>query len=491
MSGRLVLGLGGLVALVIAAVWSRAEPAHAPIGRPQLASGRFYAIDLSGSDAAFDLALDADSRYEMIVSSLGDAGQVHRVRIEASPRTRVESFLAIAVADLHKGLQRHEFEQHTPEAHVPASRVVSGEYDSTPADSERRFFLHVTADALEDERGYVPVQGMLTAEGMCVRVYLDRDVRESDLAPGLIGEIIRLLDDEIIPRSAKLIGQHADVDGDGKLAVLITAWLARLCGGRTALKGFVRANDFQPDVPAPFSNRADVVYLNSSLETGTALKTLLAHEYTHAVCFSQRLADPLRAARLPEEDWLNEAIAHLAENLHANDESNRDWSNLDKRIAAFLAAPQSSPLVVRDYYRAGLWRDQGCRGATYLFLRYFIDQFGEQLLRDLVDSPASGRCNLERATGIAFPEMFRRWTIALARDEIASVRLHERIGECDLAGLERIEWRHDAGTCELDLRGTSTSLVVLKDSGKAPATRFHVHTGGAARLQLTLVRYAQ
>src|SRR5205814_566701 len=99
--------------------------------------------------------------------------------------------------------------------------------------SQRRFFLHVTTDPLEDDRGYVPVQGILAAEGKCVRVYLDRDVSESNLAPGLIATVIHLLDEDIIPRSRVLLGEHADVDHDGKLAVLVTGWLGRLCGGRT------------------------------------------------------------------------------------------------------------------------------------------------------------------------------------------------------------------------------------------------------------------
>jgi hypothetical protein len=166
-----------------------------------------------------------------------------------------------------------------------------------------------------------------------------------------------------------------------------------------------------------------------------------------------------------------------------------DWSNLDWRIAAFLASPQASPLAVRDYYRAGLWRDPGCRGATYLFLQYWVDQFGDQLLRALVDSPVVGKRNLERATGMAFPELFRRWTVALAQNDIASVGLHEKIGDCDMAGLARLEWHPEAGPCEIDLRGTSTSLVILKPAGEARTLRCVVHAEPAARLQVSVVRY--
>jgi hypothetical protein len=443
----------------------------------------------------------------VIVSSLGDARQMYHVSLAAIPRARVESFPAIALTPLDlpaaspnargapgpTGLECSE----APVAVASCQIARITQAGSLPLRSRRRFFLHVTADALEDERGYVPVEGVVAGEGKLARVYLDPEVPESDLSPGLIAEIIRLFDEEIIPRSRELLGEHADVDQDGKLAVLVTPWLGKLCGGRKSLKGFVRANDFQAQVDPPFGNHADVVYLNSSIEPGRALKTLLAHEYTHAVCFSRRLADPLRSAPFPEEeDWLNEAIAHVAENLHTtepanHDCSNVDWSNLDWRIAAFLAAPQNSPLAVRDYYRAGLWRDPGCRGATYLFLRYCVDQFGDGLLRDLVDSPVVGKRNLERATGIAFPELLRRWTIALAQDDISAVRLHGKIGDCDLTGPARVDWNLAEGSCEINLRGTSMSLVTLKHAGEPRALRIVVHGEPAAKLQVTVVRYAE
>jgi hypothetical protein len=352
---------------------------------------------------------------------------------------------------------------------------------------QRRFFLHVTAVKLEDAQGYVPVSGHLVGEGHRVRVYLDRQTSPSDPAPGLIDEIIRLLDEEIIPRSREVLGEHADIDGDGKLAVLVTSWLGRLRGGTTSLDGFVRASDFQPEVDVPFGNRADVIYLNTSAQPGPALKALLAHEYTHAVCFSRRLSRAGHAVSLPvEEDWLNEAIAHVAENLHEG-----GWSNLDRRIARFLETPGVSPLAVRDYYRAGLWRDPGCRGATYLFLRYCADQFGDGLLRDLVNDPAVGKRNLERATQTSFSELFRHWTIALAEGRMATVSVHGKVGECELTGVTRVAWPVAEGSCTLKLNGTAAAYVELAGGCESRVMRVVVEAAPQAHLQVTLVRRAR
>jgi hypothetical protein len=478
MLGRWIRGFLGFLAAVAVVAWLRAEARLSPAIPDSPESGQFYAVELSPTNPAFDLEIDGDSRYELIVSSLGDAARSYPVRLECRRREHVELFPAVPVPPLAP----RTIAQPRPPEYSRVEHVLG----LAPA-AERRFFLHASAGKLEDKQGYVPVTGMLAGEGAQVRVYLDRQTPPEELSPGFVEEIVRLLDDEIIPRSRDFLGEHADVDGDGKLAVLVTGWLGKLNGGTTALSGFVCANDFHPGIDPPFGNHADVIYLNPSLPQSPELKALLAHEYTHAVCFSRRLASSGHAVPLAvEEDWLNEAVAHVAENLHES-----GWSNLDRRIEAFLANPGRSPLVVRDYYRAGLWRDPGCRGATYLFLRYCADQFGGGLLRDLVNSPAIGKRNLERATRTGFPELYRHWTIALAEGEITSVPLPGATGGCELTGPERVVWALGEGPCTFDLSGTATTFVETTSAAPGGAVRIVVDADPQARLQLTLVRRAR
>ena len=49
---------------------------------------------------------------------------------------------------------------------------------------------------------------------------------------------------------------------------------------------------------------------------------------------------PREAAKRDEESWLNEALAHLAEEMHGH-----GWSNLDYRVSAFLNDPGRYALV--------------------------------------------------------------------------------------------------------------------------------------------------
>ena len=62
-----------------------------------------------------------------------------------------------------------------------------------------------------------------------------------------------------------------------------------------------------------------MMYLSTSLEPGPHLRTVLTHEYMHAVVFSGkcRQMEGVGPVVLEEEGWLDEALAHLAEDQQA------------------------------------------------------------------------------------------------------------------------------------------------------------------------------
>src|SRR5262249_54805889 len=144
-----------------------------------------------------------------------------------------------------------------------------------------------------------------------------------------LDDAVRTFDEEVHPKARQHLGRVLDVDRDGRFTLLFTPWLGKLQRGKVALSGFVRGCDFQRELAAPFSNRCDMMYLNTDLKPGSHLRTILAHEYTHAVVFSEHVFGEYLpgAARQDEESWLNEALAHLAEDLHGH-----EWSNLDYRV---------------------------------------------------------------------------------------------------------------------------------------------------------------
>ncbi|MEO6809602.1 MAG: hypothetical protein ABI353_10875, partial [Isosphaeraceae bacterium] len=250
--------------------------------------------------------------------------------------------------------------------------------------------------------------GRLRALGRRVQIYVDENdlTRVSD---ELLRDVVQTFDERVFPTSARLWGRAVDIDGDGRFTILLTSWLARLGGGSLPVDGFVRGADLDPGLAAPFGNRCDMMYLNANLRPGPHLRTVLAHEYTHAVTFSRKVAPgPDGLHGLEEEGWLDEALAHLVEDVHGFTRS-----NLDYRVSAFLSAPERYRLVVEDYYTADLFRSHGNRGSTYLFLRWCSEQYGPKVLPALIGSKRRGIANLEAVTGQPFARLYRQWSASL------------------------------------------------------------------------------
>lgn len=502
MFGRTVAAIGGLLLALAPWAWPRIEtPPLPPLPAlsPSLSGASCLAVEITSERTAFELPAPQDVPFDLIVSSLGDPQGTYRVRLSVETARNEPAAALRPVVPLQRLANRTAAD--VGGVTVPqtaggdpatpgegwskvAAEVAENATGLSASAPHRTFWIHVTDTPLEDSRGYARVASTLVAEGNAVRVYCDDQVKPGELRPGLAEEVVELLDRRIIPRSRQFLGTHTDIDHDGKLTVLLTPWLGRLQGGRTSVNGFVRSTDFHAEGMPPFSNRADMLYLNSAVSAGAELAALLAHEYTHVVCCSMRLAaGGHRGRRSDEQDWLNEAIAHVAERLH-----DAGWSNLDHRVQEFLERPHETPLVVPDYYRAGLWRDPACRGGTFLFLQWCADLHGTQLLRALTASPCSGVENLEVVTGHSFADLHRHWTIALNQGALPSLELRGSLGRCRLRGPHRHEWNTTEASLEVALRGTATAFVRRTPSERnAAALRVVIEAPVEAGLQVTIV----
>jgi hypothetical protein len=328
--------------------------------------------------------------------------------------------------------------------------------------------------------------------GNRVQVYVDE--RDSETAdPALLREIVATFDDVIFPTCLRRFGPAEDVDGDGRFTIFVSSWLDRLAGGRIKVDGFVRPADFDSSLREPFGNRCDMLYLNSSLRPGPHLKTVLAHEYGHAIMFSRRAfpAGPDGRLGAEEEGWLDEGLAHLVEDVHGFSKT-----NIAYRVSAYLSRPEKYQLVVDDYYAADLLRSHGNRGGTYLFLRWCVDRFGEDVLDGMVRSKLRGAANLEAATGRSFESLFRDWTVSLymsGLDRATDSSLPDRYKALDprgtiegwvLAGPRSSRVKPDGAVDSWSAAGTSTHFAVVEGSSRG-AIRVEVSGPASAGLQVT------
>ena len=432
---------------------------------------------LDDRDSIAHCELPAGVRYRLVIGCLGDSAEESTVRLRLSPRTDQPTLSRPIVIPMQASgtasaprYVRDRTGGLTP-PRSPARLPLLG--------TTREFFLHVTDGNLDDPKQYARITARSVACGHRVRVFLDQQLPDGEVPQSRIEELVRTLETDVLPRIESQFGALQDVDRDGRFAVVLTPWLSRLQGGRTSIGGMVRSSDFRVDVSPPLGNRGDMLFLNSALPSDAALRDLLSHEVAHAACISQRLTNQ-HGQLSEEEDWLSEALAHMAE---------PGWSNLDHRLAAFLDEPSRFPLVVPDYYRAGLWRNPGCRGATFLFTRWCAERHGPNLVRQLVESRASGTRNLEQATGRTFEELFREWSLSLVSgDELDAPDLRAVLDRLGSRGLRPTLFNGDANHEQtLRVRGTAFTVVELRLESSEPQT-LRIVGDSAARWQFSICR---
>jgi hypothetical protein len=464
---------------------------------PQVPPGRLIPLVVRDGSCTFVLPTPhADDKYYLIVGSLSLRPGPFSVRVRTRP-SAAPLFLPAEspLPDPARLARLRQWRERLDRARRLVQR--EGDYPPNPRPpGQRDFFIFHHDRDFQDPAHYVRVTGVLRAVGRHCQVYVDRAYADHAGLRPTVDDVVRTFDREVFPRARRALGRARDVDRDGRFTVLFTPWLGKMSNGRVSIEGFVRGSDFYRDVAAPFSNRCDVMYLNTDLKPGPYLRTLLAHEYTHAVVFTEHVLTTYlpELGRRDEESWLNEGLAHLAEDM-----SGYSWANLDFRVSAFLSAPWRYRLVVPDYYAAGLWRSHGNRGATYLFLRWCADRFGPDLAARLIQTNLAGIANLEVATGQAFADSFRGWSAALllgvdGRIGFQPVRswtgwkpILRPLGGRLLCGPRIDEMPLDHGRSQVKLAGTSVAYFLLHSPAGA-RSRVTVRADEGAGIQVSLLR---
>ncbi len=133
---------------------------------------------------------------------------------------------------------------------------------------------------------------------------------------------------------------------------------------------FASVNEFVPQVN-PYSNAMEIFFINlAAMQPGNSrFDAVLAHEFQHMIHWHQDRN---------EETWVNEGLSELATDLNGFDAGNARNLYLyspDLQLNGWGDTPSES---VPHY------------GASYLFMQYFLDRFGEDLLKAVVANPKNG-----------------------------------------------------------------------------------------------------
>lgn len=302
------------------------------------------------------------------------------------------------------------------------------------------------------------VVGVVRAVGPEVAV-----VQDTASPPGFTGQDLRLVRDEfgelVLPTDTAYFGPPADIDGNGRLLVLLTPRVNDLTppGSEARVGGFFLPLDLADAGPGgrglpgaggatcPASNEGELLYLATPdpegafgppLDRAGALRnarSIGAHELEHLLSAEQRLIFGDGGFDDLQRIWLAEGMAHLAEEVvgHAA-VATEPGSNLDfgdfrdsrdrleafnvfhlqnfGRLQLFLRSPARTPaLAAVDPRGAASLR---MRGFAWLFSRWLADRHAAgqetRLFRELSrggEAHLKGVENVESVTGRSWREL--------------------------------------------------------------------------------------
>lgn len=315
-------------------------------------------------------------------------------------------------------------EELPPEAAIDASASKSAGFKAMKAAGVGDVEEFKVLSSLSSVNSYVTVTARVRCVGDNVVFYVDTDPAPDGMVSDEQVDILCEYFDRTARIEQDLLGEISDVDGNGKLDVLMTKQINKLGAmGGGIVTGYFYASDLYPPNEASrtnlASNQREIIYtmvpdpqgrygtaISNDFAMSNLLPAVLPHELQHAISYNQHV---FVNGGQPEENWLNEAMSHFIEDYMGYNVEN------PSRYSMYLASPSTYGVVTNS--SPNLME----RGASYLFLRFLYEQAadGDAFIRGLSQTGARGVANLEAAFNgptefSKFSQFMARWTVALA-----------------------------------------------------------------------------
>jgi hypothetical protein len=272
---------------------------------------------------------------------------------------------------------------------------------------------------LSDPINFTTVTADLKFEGAHTLLYVDQETPADFLTQDEVDALGNAFDTSIYQTDRSKFGNESDINHDGKVAVLMSPVVNRMtppasAGTQGFIAGFFLPNDLLPRFfDSRVTNGMEIFYAIVPDPTGRfgnvfpkdrtlpVIDAVLAHEFLHMILFNYRVLIYGQGfnGSFMEELWVNEGLAHIAEDLNGFKTSNISRANL------FLQNPGNVTLI----YGGDALEE---RGASFLFLRYLGDRYGDAIYKQLVQTRDKGVANIEARTGLFFKEVFADWSAA-------------------------------------------------------------------------------
>lgn len=313
------------------------------------------------------------------------------------------------------------------------------------------------------------ITGTVRGVGEHVVLVEDDDAPNGGFGPEEWEALLAEIDQTIVPVATAYFGPYDDIDGNGRVVILLTPQVNDLAPpGQDGIGGFFLPLDLAasgagggglpgPDGElCPASNEAEIIYLavadpdgsvGASIPVDRAMRNargLTAHELQHLINAQTRILHGEGGFSAAEEVWLDEGLSSLAEEvaglaiieqtLRTNltyDQVSGTRDEIDAfnsfhisnffNLSLFMFNPASAPTISGvDFGGAGGLQ---MRGFAWALLRWLGDQAaGDErvFFRDLVaGGPNADRGieNIERVSAQSWDDMLASFAVALATDD--------------------------------------------------------------------------
>ena len=260
--------------------------------------------------------------------------------------------------------------------------------------------------------------------GQHIAIYVDTLAPSPGSSTSDLDSLKRVFDSRLYPLDTAVFGNISDIDSNTVVIVLMTNTVNKLvskarCNAEGFIAGFFFSGDLAPGGVSSQFNNGEIFYSivadpNGKLSCphsvagvrdGTGVT--FTHEFQHMINFVEHVR--VRGGN-EEEGWLDEGLSKYAEeiagrtylpndslfSLYAINDAYDAYQYLSKTETSALLIPADTGTLAEV-------------GASWLFTRYIVDQFGDSLPGRLVQTTLIGAANVAARTGARFDSTIARW----------------------------------------------------------------------------------
>ena len=366
--------------------------------------------------------------------------------INALPAVRLGEAQRLADGKLRARGRRLAAAIRASRAQLPQAALGGPRRSPPPQGSVRAF--QVLSDLLGTSDTWATVNAQLQYIGTNVLLYVDTLAPAGGFTLAQLQTYGQYFDQTLFPIDTAAFGPPTDVDGNGRVIVLMSNTVnadtpTSVCQTQGYVAGFFNEEDFSTTASDPHSNQGEIFYTilpdpagqyscaHTASDVEFSAPPTFLHELQHLINFSQHV---VVGGGAPLSSWLDEGLSIVAEELGSVYYEQKCPAPACRTDASQLF-PDSSQAFIQDFlydsYEYALLPDTASillendadpgiswRGGAWLLVRWLADQKGAGVLRQLETGPSDGVQAIAQVMGEPFPQAFADFGLALYTDSL-------------------------------------------------------------------------